>query len=116
MDRHKLWRRVAYDFEQLAKIAPEGYEPTVEVFVVGREAPVSLGFVETRRGDDDPWVRFESSKGIPREESAAKPTRDVYWLHVHENYVQRVEIRFRRSGEFEFGFRYSVAPEDTGDE
>ena len=116
MDRHKLWRRVAYDFEQLAKIAPEGYEPTVEVFVVGREAPVSLGFVETRRGDDDPWVRFESSKGIPREESAAKPTRDDYWLHVHENYVQRVEIRFRRSGEFEFGFRYSVAPEDTGDE
>ena len=49
MDRHKLWRRVAYDYEQVKEIAPEGYEPVVEVFLVGRAEPVELGFVETTR-------------------------------------------------------------------
>lgn len=112
MDRHKLWRRVAHDFEQLTKLAPDGYEPSVEVYVAGRGAPVTLGYVETRRGEDDPWVRFESSKGIPPDDPDAKVRREDYWLHVHESYVQRVEIRFRRAGEFEFGFRYVEKGDD----
>jgi hypothetical protein len=114
-DRHKLWRKVAYDYEQIKKSAPAGYEPTVEVFLVGRVEPVELGFVETRRGDDEPWLRFESSKGLI-DEPEPKVRPNDYWVHVHENYVERVEVRLRPAGEeraFGFGHRAVDSPETT---
>jgi len=40
-------------------IALEGFEPRVQVFVVGREAPIEPSWVGTRRGPDEPWVRFQ---------------------------------------------------------
>jgi hypothetical protein len=98
MDRHELWRRVEYDYEQLRKFAPDGYEPKVEVFLVGRAEPVEPAFVETRRGADEPWIRFQSSISKPPDDPS-KMQPDDYWVHVHENYVERVEIRFKRTGE-----------------
>jgi hypothetical protein len=113
MDRHSLWRRVAYDVTALESKAPEGYEPSVEVFLHGRAAPVEIGFVETHRGPDDPWVRFQarSAKRSAGEERAP----DEYWVHVHESMIARIEIRFIRKEEQRptgFGFSYSDLPSD----
>lgn len=58
-DRHKLWRRVQHDYEQIKPLAPDGYEPYIQVFLIGRAQPLEPDFVETSRGDDEPWVRFQ---------------------------------------------------------
>jgi hypothetical protein len=117
MDRHKIWRRVEDDYQQVKKRAAEGYEPCVFVFLVGRPEPVELGFVETRRAEDDPWVRFEATN--PEHPAASEELHPGdYWVHVHEGYVERVEVRLRRKGENErtIGFRHAVAEEVAGGE
>jgi hypothetical protein len=109
MDRHKLWRLVEHDYEQMKKRAPEGLEPVVEVFLAGRETPVELGWVETRRGDDDVWVRFESPMPAAADGSETQTLpAEGYWVHVHESAVLRVELRFRRPDGPQMGFRYTV--------
>ena len=115
MDRHKLWRRVRYDWEQVGKVAPPGHEVVVEVFLVGRPEPIELGYVETRRGDDDPWVRFESSAGIPEDAPDAKAKLTDFWVHVHESYIERVEVRFRRieKQRAAFGFEHREVDPET---
>lgn len=109
MDRHALWRRVVHDAEGLQKIAPAGCEPSVEVFVVGREVPIQFGFVETRR-DDDPWIRFEALSSRTVGSTEAHP--DDYWVHVHENLIERVEIKLRRSAKPSPGFGHTIASAD----
>lgn len=99
MDRHVLWRRVADDAEQLKRFAPEGHQVVVEVFVTGRDAPLALGYVETRKGGVESWLRFQ--------------TVDDVWVHVDERHVHRVELRFSRSTERSVGFRYQELPEAT---
>jgi hypothetical protein len=65
VDRHKLWRRVASDYEELKALTPEGFQPVVLVFVRGLGKPLELGFVRTLQDPEYPWVRFEMTRGVP---------------------------------------------------
>jgi hypothetical protein len=112
MDRHLLWRRVLYDVERLTAAAPEGFEPCIEVFLAGRETPVEIGYVETHRGPDDPWVRLQA---ISRTQSGEVRAPDEYWVHVHESLISRVEIRFIRKGQTATGFGFSYGDRDESD-
>lgn len=101
MDRTVLWRRVADDAEQLKRFTPEGHQVVVEVFLAGRESPLVLGHVETRRGETESWIRFQ--------------TVDDVWVHADERHVQRVELRFSRSTESAVGFRHRELPDANGE-
>ncbi len=101
MDRTVLWRRVADDAEQLKRFTPEGHQVVVEVFLAGRESPLMLGHVETRRGEAESWIRFQ--------------TVDDVWVHADERHVQRVELRFSRSTESVVGFRHRELPDTNGE-
>jgi hypothetical protein len=100
MDRHRLWRNVSRQFDELEQTAPDGFEPLVEVFLVGRTEPVVPAFVETSRTPEHPWVVFQA-RSAARDQS---PEPDEFWVHVHENLIERVEIRFVRKGGAPLGF------------
>jgi hypothetical protein len=51
MDRHRIWRLVQSNVQSLRDEAPAGYQPIVEVFLVGRAEPVCVGQAQTRRDD-----------------------------------------------------------------
>ena len=115
VDRHALWRNVEHDFRELTKLAPEGYEPVVQVSFAGRVEPVELGWVRTRK--DAPWIRFEAANAARSDESETAHADD-FWIHVHEGLVERVEIRFRRIGrigERRVGFRHTIADDADAD-
>ena len=103
-DRRKLWRRVQHDYEQLKSIAPDGYEPYIQVFLVGRAQPITPDFVETSREADEPWVRFQV---LGPDIGAEKADPQSIWVHVHEQLVERVELHYRRIGGTPTGFSYS---------
>lgn len=103
-DRHTLWRRVQFDYEQMVPLAPDGYEPFIQVFLAGRPEPIEPAFVETHRDVDDPWVRFQI---LGADIGADKANPESYWMHVHEQLVQRVELHFRRVGRTPTGFTYT---------
>lgn len=63
-DRHRLWRRVRSHYEQLEKVLADGYEPVVEVFLVGREEPVVPAYVETSSSKAYPWVVLQSRAAV----------------------------------------------------
>lgn len=113
MDRDTLWRRVAYDYHRLKEAAPAGLEPVVEVFITGRNEPVELGFVETRRGSDEQWIRFQGASGEPYDTDRASRRHDEHLLHVHESLVGRVELRYRRVSGATVGFSHSVASDEA---
>ncbi len=104
-NKHSLWRRVRLDYDRMVERAPEGYEPLVQVFLAGREAPVDLGFVTTRKGSDEPWWRFESEAPPPGDDSTIPA--ECFWVHVHESAILCVEIIFRRKDGASVGFGYS---------
>jgi hypothetical protein len=109
MDQHMLWRKVAHDYEQLKERAPADYEPSVEVFLVGRQAPVEIGYVETSNAHDNPWIRLQGvERGASEQVDGTLGPKD-YWVHVHERSVERVEIRFRRADAGPIGFAHRVA-------
>jgi hypothetical protein len=91
-----LWRRVRHDYDRLLERAPEGYEPLVQVYLAGREAPIDLGFVTTRRGSDEPWVRFEAEPPKHAVAGDEQLPAEQFWVHVHESAILRVEIIYRR--------------------
>ena len=93
---HALWRRVRYDYDRLVERAPEGYEPLVQVYLSGREAPIDLGFVTSRKGSDEPWVRFESEPPRHAVEGDEKLPAEQFSVHVHESAILRVEVIYRR--------------------
>ena len=114
MKRHDLWRRVELDYQEARKRAVKGYEPVVQVFLVGRELPVELGFVETRRGLDESWIRFEAAAPEAAEGDNTIP-RECFWMHVHESSILRVEIIFRPIEKIPLGyFRVHEADEPAG--
>ena len=106
MDKHALWRRVGHDFDRMVERAPEGYEPLVQVYLAGREAPVDLGFVTTRKDSDAPWVRFESEAPKATVEADGTIPAAQFWVHVHESAILRVEIVYRRKVGASVGFHY----------
>ena len=91
-----LWRRVRHDYDRLLERAPEGYEPLVQVYLARRGAPIDLGFVTTRRGSDEPWVRFEAEPPKHAVAGDEKVPAEQFWVHVHGSAILRVEIIFRR--------------------
>jgi hypothetical protein len=111
-DRQFLWRVVSRNFETQRAHAPGGFEPLVEVFVGGREAPIPIGVVETHR--EHPWVLLHSITEGRDELDVAYPS-DRY-VFVHEAHVASVEIRFVRKGAVPIGFRWSQAADDTSAE
>ena len=100
MDRHRLWRIVERNFEELQAIAPEGYEVIAEAFVSGREDPIVIGTVETSRSPEVPWIMLNNVAVDPKGRSS-----DQCFVFVQEELVQRVELHFRRKqGSARVGF------------
>ena len=97
MDRHLLWRHVNHDVAEATKRAPEGYEAFVQVFLAGRDDPLEVGWVETNRSPDYPFVRFELANDVQSRTEGDLDHQDR-WVHVHENHISRVEVAFRKSG------------------
>jgi hypothetical protein len=93
VDRHVQWRLVANNVRSLRDKAPDGYEVVVEVYLAGRAEPVVLDYVETSRQSDNPWTFLQSANSGDRE----NPMPADYWVFVHENHIERIEIRFVRS-------------------
>lgn len=118
MDRGRLWRRVTSDREELQKLAPDGFEAVVEVFLVGREEPVVPVYVESSSSTEYPWVRMQAraAAGEPGEPGERRGPEE-YLVHVHESFVARVEIRFVRKGAKTLGFgaREVDEPDDAAD-
>jgi hypothetical protein len=69
--------------------APEGYEPLVEVFLIGRQQPVPLAQVQTVRNPDFPWALLIS---VPEKDSPHE-----HLVFAREETIARVEIRLVRS-------------------
>ena len=93
-DRHEVWRNVADVHARLEKNEPRpGESPVVEVYLSSREAPVTLGVVETSRDLEYPWVKLY--------------TGDVEqgYVWVDESYITQIEITFRPSAKVDTGFR-----------
>jgi hypothetical protein len=112
MDRHAIWRRVKFDRDQLAAAAPEGYEPVVAVYLAGREDPVELGWIETHRAPDDPWVRFQlENRAYHDVEPGARHPGDR-WVHVHESTILRVEVSYAVAGKRPADFEWRVADDE----
>jgi hypothetical protein len=92
VDRHRLWRRILADYEEVKKRCPDGFRPVVRVFLKSRPSSIELGFVRTTRDPEYPWLRFELTRGVrPGEEPGALPS-DGQWIYAHEDDVERVEI------------------------
>jgi hypothetical protein len=113
VDRHKLWRRVSDEYEALKQVAPAGFEPSVLVFLVARAEPIEVGSVRTRNGADDPWVQLEALNRERPPGSADAHPKDC-WVHVRENYIDRVELHFLPTGTNSTGFRHEVMDDDSG--
>ena len=100
MDRHKIWRIVHNNLEGLRQDAPEGYEPVVEVFLVGRAEPVRLAQVQTTREEAFPWALLVADMG-------SDVVSDQRLVFVpHKRYIERIEIGFVRSEGRQVGFSY----------
>jgi hypothetical protein len=112
VSRHALWRIVERKYWALQEIAPDGYAAAADVFLVGREEPVEIRFVETNSHDDDPWVWLEAvGSGRAKEgDDAEVAAPDDYYVLVHESSVARVEFRFKRGGRRSIGFADSADP------
>jgi hypothetical protein len=112
VDRHRLWRHVRRDWLACKNRAPDGSAPVVEVYLSGRDEPVVLGFVETSRDPDYPYVRLEVENELDDRPEGALDQRDR-WIHVHESYITRVEVAFRKQspGGAPLGFGHRIADE-----
>jgi hypothetical protein len=107
-ESHMIWARVSADREQLLPLAPQDYEPIVEVFLHGRAEPIVPAYVETR---NDGWVRIQATSDKPGDEEGKWHYADSL-LHTHTSAIARVETRFRKtrpSGPI--GFSYCAADE-----
>jgi hypothetical protein len=113
MDRHQIWRRVRYDYEQAQARRANGYDAVVHAYVAGRAEPVEVGHVETRRGADEQWIRIERA-ALPALGGAIPP--GCSWIHVHETALLSVEVSYRRSDKPGFGFSHSIAGDDSPQE
>jgi hypothetical protein len=86
MDRHKIWRIVKNNHEELKSAAPDGYRPVVDVYLLGRPEPVRLDVVQTLRDPDFPWVFL-----IPESDPDTLPG-PVRRILVPEQHIERIEV------------------------
>lgn len=111
MDRHKLWRRVRSDYEDLKTRAPEGFQPVVLVHLRGKSGPLELGFVRTLRDPEYPWVRFELTEGVRPGQPPRPVNADARWVYVREDDIEYVEMVLRERPPFDF-FDYEVLEDE----
>jgi hypothetical protein len=109
MDRHRFWERVSSHHAYLERVAPDGYEPVVEVFLAGRDQPVVPAYVETSRSAEYPWLVLQARSAGDQPADVREP--DEYWVHVPEGMIVRVEIRFAPKGQHPIGFGVRQAEE-----
>jgi hypothetical protein len=100
LDRHRLWRIVQRNHSELENRAPEGYEAVVEVLIAGRADTLVVSRVETSRDPEYPWTMLHCF-AEPEEEDLGP---DDYFVFVLPDYIQSVELRFRRKGVKTLGF------------
>ena len=103
-DRHKIWRIVANNCRSLKQAAPDGYEPAVEVFLVGRPDPVQSGEVQTTRDPSFPWTLLIAETGG----GDSPPLPNERLVFAPEQYVERIENHLVRSGERPIGFSHRM--------
>jgi hypothetical protein len=110
IDRHKIWRIVRNNHQALEEHAPDGYNAVVEVTVAGRAEPVVLGEVHTSRDPLFPWILLAA-------EAEAEASPDAHLVFVTEPYIQRVEIKYKRSTGRTLGFahRELAEPPDSAE-
>jgi hypothetical protein len=84
--------------------SPEGYEPVVEVFLVGRPEPVRLGGVATYRDPAFPWTVLVSDS----DDATTGVSPDERVLFVDDGRVERIEISLELSDRPRTGFSYEV--------
>jgi hypothetical protein len=104
VDRQKVWRIVANNYRSLEANAPDGQVPVVEVFLAGRAKPIVLGHVETDRDPAFPWTLFSAKTKAGGEGDTA--STDAELVLVPEQYIERIELRYARSGAAPVGFSH----------
>ena len=95
MDQHAIWRVASNNIRDMQENAPEGYVPVIEVFLAGRDEPVRLNSVQTKRESDFPWVFLIAET----EEHAESYVPEDRLIFAHESTIHRVELWFERSNE-----------------
>lgn len=115
MDRHAIWRRVQHDVQQANERALSGHEAYVLAYVAGRPEPIELGHVETRRGEDEVWIRFESATAETSEGVEWIPPA-CRWVHVPESALLCVEVAYRKKeAGRRIGFTFDEVEQTDGD-
>lgn len=107
VDRHKLWRIVGNNYRSLEQVAPEGYQPVIEVYLAGREAPFRIDQVQTDRRFD--WI-FLSSETDDHTEDTASPNERV--ILAPEQCIMRVEVFLEPSEKRAVGFSHRPLEDD----
>jgi hypothetical protein len=118
MDSRQLWLRIRHDYDQAKQRAPAGFEPFVQVFLIGRPDPVVPGFVETRRGDDETWIRLEAEITRPDGHEVADTDpipSECYWVHAPESAIVGIEVSYRKIAGGAIGFAIAERDDDEPD-
>ena len=92
-----------------------GSSPPSACSSLAASSQVEVADVETRRDEGYLWVRLQA---LHAADDAGQPSSDRYWVHVHEQLIQRVEIHFRRKGRSPVGFSHAIVdpPETSNSE
>ena len=107
-----VWARASFDRELLVPLAPDGYEPVVEVFLHGRAEAIVPSFVENRK---DGWLRIQATDKQPGDDRDEKWHHTHSLIHAHESAVARVEVVFRKERPGgPIGFNFGAAEEEGG--
>jgi hypothetical protein len=107
-DNHFVWRIIENNRAAAQQHAPDGYQAIVEAHLLYREAPIVVSKVETQR--DQPWVLLHSY-GPDHGDGNAHP--DDTLVFVPETHIDRVELRFVRTGRYPAGFTVSEFADPT---
>jgi len=98
---HRIWREVSHIYSHLEANAPAGFQPVVQVYLAGRDAPVEPAVVETHRAEEYPWVKLYTGDD------------EQGYVFVHEGNVQRVEVVFLRRSGVPIGFVVESKEDDS---
>ncbi len=104
-----MWRHVMGAVAALEAKAPDGFEVVVSAYIDGRPEPFEFGGAQTSRDVSDPFTVLQSLTKSEGDSEKANP--DVEVIVVHEDRIERVEIRYEPvKGKARVGFSH----EETG--
>jgi hypothetical protein len=81
--------------------------PSVEVFITGPLGAGRFGCVETRRGDEKPWIRFEALSSRPGDRRKLTPTTTG---STFTRTSSSAEIKLSGTEKPSPGFVHTIAP------